>query len=396
MRESAGASRTGETSTDGPIARGSGIGVRVLFVQTQVENAGAQEISRLVGAGLAARGHVVHHLFFYSRTSGPGDLDSVETCAPERPDGLVATLRLICAARRRIARFAPDVILTFQHWGNALGAPIARSVTRAPIIANQVSPPELVGFAARELDRLWGVLGLYRTITTNSEATQTYFQRYAEAYRRRLVPVPYGCESKSSDLDRAGARRALGLPVDAPVLGCAARLHPSKRLDAAIATLPHLPGHHLAIAGQGAAEGMLRAIAAGLGVADRVHFLGELKPSDIGTFLAALDVFVFPSAVETFGLAVLEAAVAGVPVVASQLPVLREVLVHDGEAAALFVDVENPKVFAEAIARVLTDGALAAKLAAAGTALRRRHSLSGMIDAYAALIEDTTREGAPR
>src|SRR5207253_2741046 len=113
------------------------------------------------------------------------------------------------------------------------------------------------------------------------------------------------------------------------LLGSVARLHPSKNLAAAIRLLPDRPTWHLALAGQGPARGELAALAAELGVRDRLHFAGELSPERVGVFLKGLDVFVFPSLAESFGLAAVEAAQAGVPVVANELPVLREVMAVD-------------------------------------------------------------------
>ncbi|MCE1237811.1 MAG: glycosyltransferase family 4 protein [Hyphomicrobiales bacterium] len=367
---------------------------RVLFVQTQVENAGAQEISRLVATGLAERGHDVRHLFFYARTAGAVDVDA-ETCAPRRPSGPLSLLRLFAEGVRRIRSFDPDVVFTFQHWGNALGAPLVRAAGGAPVVANQVTAPELVPLVARLLDRCWGRIGLYRLITVNSKETADYFDGHPAAYRRRLVSVPYGCECKTSRHDRAGARAALGLPVEGAIIGCAARLHAAKRLDAAIRILPMLPETRLALAGQGAEADALAELAETLGVADRVHFLGELQPTAIGDLLAALDVFVFPSALETFGLAALEAATAGTPVVAADLPTLRDVLSVDGRPGALFVDPTDTAGFAETVRRVLADRALAEELGDAGRALARRHSLDAMIDAYADLVEAATDGGRP-
>lgn len=385
-------SRPIDRATDGP--KRPNARRRVLFVQTQVENAGAQEISRLIAAGLGERGHDVHHLFFFARTAGAAGVDA-ETCAPRRPTGPLSLLRLFAEGVRRIRRFDPDVVFTFQHWGNTLGAPLVRAASRAPIVANQVTAPELVPVASRLLDRWWGRIGLYRQITVNSKETADYFAGYPEAYRRRLVTVPYGCECKTSRHDRAGARAALGLPVGGSLIGCAARLHPAKRLDAAIRILPFLPDTRLALAGQGASADELARLAEALGVADRVHFLGELQPTAIGDLLAALDVFVFPSALETFGLAALEAATAGTPVVSADLPTLRDVLSVDGRPGALFVDPTDTAQFAETVRRVLGDGDLAEELGSAGRALARRHSLDAMIDAYADLVEAAVDEGRP-
>ena len=132
-----------------------------------------------------------------------------------------------------------------------------------------------------------------------------------------------------------------------------------------------------------------------LGCADRVHFTGELSPKGVATFLRALDVFVFPSAGETFGLAVVEAAQAGVPVVANRLAVLQEVLSIDGQPCALFVDAADTAAFAAAVRRLFEEPALAAGLSARGCQLDRRYSLDAMVEAYVCLIEAQARHSAP-
>ncbi|MDK9697128.1 MAG: glycosyltransferase [Siculibacillus sp.] len=365
-------------------------GLRVMMVQTQAENAGAQEISRLVGAGLEARGHRVEHLFFYNRTGGASDLGNVEVCVEDRPRDPIALARFFLAARAKIAAARPDVVLTFQHYGNVLGAPLAHLAGVHRVIANQVSASEVVASMLRAADSLFGRIGLYDRITVNSDDTRRLYENHPASYRARIVSIPHGFELKRSGLDRGAARARLGLPVEAEILGCAARLHPTKRLDLAIRLLPSMPGRHLALAGQGPDRERLETLAAELGVADRVHLVGELQPTAIGEFLAALDLFVFPTVAETFGLAAVEAAAAGVPVVATDLPVLREVLEVDGRPAAVLVDTTDTAAFAAAVDRVFADADLAADLEAAGAGLARRFSLDAMVDAYARLIAEVT------
>src|SRR5437660_12935965 len=106
----------------------------------------------------------------------------------------------------------------------------------------------------------------------------------------------------------------------------------------------------------------------------------------MATFLCALDVFVFPSVVETFGLAVVEAAQAGVPVVANRLEVLEEVLSVDGQPCALFVDAADTTAFAAAVQRLFDEPALAERLSARARRLDGRYSLDAMVEAYVALI----------
>ncbi|MGP9813508.1 glycosyltransferase family 4 protein [Rhodopseudomonas sp. NSM] len=360
---------------------------RVLLIQTQAENAGAQEISRLVGAGLAARGYDVHNLFFFRQSRSFDEPAQTTYCAPRRPGDPLSFLRFLGALHRRIRQLRPDVVLTFQHYGNSIGGAVARLAGPAPVIANQVSARLMMPGWLRALDWLMGQIGVFETITVNSHDMLRDYSRYPEGYRRRLEHVPHGFDQKQATLSKTDARRQFGLRPDAVILGSAARLHPLKHLDAAVRVLAQRPDWTLALAGQGPDEARLRELADQLGVADRVTFIGEISPEQVANFLACLDVFVFPSLAETFGLAAVEAAHAGVPVVANDLPVLREVLADQGEPAALFVDASDAAAMSNAIARVLDDDALRARLRRAGDGLKSRYSVDAMVDAYVRIIQ---------
>jgi glycosyltransferase involved in cell wall biosynthesis len=359
---------------------------RIVLVQTQAENAGAQEISRLIAADLAARGFDVRQLFFFRRTASFDGSANVEFCADERPRSPLAFLRFLASLHRRLRAIRPDVVVTFQHYGNVIAAPVARMAGARRVIANQVSAGGIMARWVVTSDKWLGRLGAYDRIVVNSDYTASLFAAYPASYRNRILRLDHGFEDKTQAIGKAEARAALGLPADVALLGCAARLHPSKQLDVAVAILPMIDGAHLALAGQGQDQPRLEALAREAGVSARVHFLGELPPEKIGIFLAALDCFVFPSAAETFGLAPVEAAQTGLPVVANELLVLKDVLKVDGEPCALFVDAHDHAAFADAVKRVLDDPALAARLGAAGRRLQQRYPLSAMTDAYAELI----------
>lgn len=360
---------------------------RVLLIQTQAENAGAQEISRLLSAGLAARGYETTQLFFFRRTSSFDDVPGARFCATKRPTGPISLLRFLFRLVACIRQAKPDAVLTFQHYGNLIGAAAARLAGARHVIASQTTAAALLHPLVRRLDRAFGRMGVYDAIVVNSNATESEHANYPTAYRSRIISIPHGFESKTSTLAKPAARRALGLPHDAVMLGCAARLHPLKNLDAIVRVLPRRPPWHLALAGQGADRGRLEALAATLECADRVHFLGELPTSEIGTFLASLDIFVFPSVAETFGLAVVEAAQAGVPVVANRLPVLEEVLQVDGEPCALFTHAADPDALTASIDRMLSDGDLAATISDRAARLAGVYSLDDMIESYASAID---------
>ena len=359
---------------------------RVVLVQTQAEGAGAQEISRILGKGLERLGYDVHYIFFYRRTAAFDGQKNTFFCSRERPSGPGDGARMLTALVRHLRALRPDAVLCFQHYGNIIGGMAARLVGAETVIVNRTSSKSLVPSWARVVDLLLGLGGVFDRIVVNSRTVEAEYDSYALRYRQRVVRIDHGFEIKRTDFDKATARRLLKLPADAVLLGSVARLHPGKNLNAAIRLLAIEPTWHLAIAGQGDALDGLRRFAQSRGVSGRVHFLGELPPTIVALFLGALDVFVFPTRAETFGLAAVEAAQAGVPVVANDLDVLREVLAVEGKPCALFVDVNDADTFAAAVRQVLNDDNLRSSLMARGAALSERYSLDEMVGRYAALI----------
>jgi glycosyltransferase involved in cell wall biosynthesis len=374
------------TATELARLNGSERKLHVLLVQTQAENAGAQEISRLLGAGLSARGHRVSNLFFFRKSDSFDEPPETFYCASSRPGNPVALLRMLWTLGGHIRATRPDAVLTFQHFGNVIGAGVTRLVSRAPVVANQVSSALSMSWPIRTADIVMGSVGFFDRITLNSKDMEREYSRYPQAYRSRMVHVPHGFEDKALILPKGAARQKFNLPPDRVLLGCAARLHPHKRLDAAIRLLPDEPSWHLALAGQGADEARLRQLADDLKVSDRLHLLGEIAPRQIADFLACLDIFVFPTQAETFGLAAVEAANAGVPSVVTDLPVLREVLSFEGKPTALFVDASDQAKLSAAVSRLLTDQALSDELQKNAKGLRLRYSVDAMVEEYVQIL----------
>lgn len=145
-------------------------------------------------------------------------------------------------------------------------------------------------------------------------------------------------------LPRAEARAALGLPPDAWVVGNVGRLHADKDqatlLRGFAQALPRLPANSLlAVMGAGPLEATLKQLAAKLGIAEQVRFLGRVP--DGRRYFKAFDLFALTSDHEPFGMVLLEAMAAGVPLVCSDCGGGREVvngvgqLFPLGDAAAL-------------------------------------------------------------
>lgn len=359
---------------------------KILFIQTQAENAGAQEISRLLGEGLAAKQHDVHHLFFYRKTDAYDHMPNTTILCDRRPSKPLAFVRFLADLVKYIRDLKPDVVLTFQHYGNLFGGPAARLAGVPHIIGNQVSAQATMNAVIRKLDMAMGSVGVFDAITVNSKDTADEYGNFPNAYTKRIVHVPHGFKTKSSDLSKGAAREKFDLPSNAIILGSVARLNALKRLDVAIGALAANPSWHLALGGQGPEEDNLRQQAKKLGVEDRLHFIGEMRSEQVGDFLRALDLFVFPSQAETFGLAAVEAAQVGLPVVASDIPVLREVLQTKGEPCALFANSDDPASYVPAIEKLLSEPELVDQLATSATRLKQLYSLDAMVDHYEDLI----------
>jgi glycosyltransferase involved in cell wall biosynthesis len=158
------------------------------------------------------------------------------------------------------------------------------------------------------------------------------------------------------------ARDAFDTPPDAPVVLGMGRFDRVKGFDLALRACAAVPHAYLWLAGEGDEESELRRLAAELGVAERVRFLGWRK--DTGALLGRAAALVVPSRQEALSLVVLEAWSAGVPVVATDTPGPRYLMAESG--SGMLVPIDDAAALAGAISRVLDDPALAARLRAKG------------------------------
>jgi len=148
-----------------------------------------------------------------------------------------------------------------------------------------------------------------------------------------------------------------------------ARLDPIKGFDLLLPSLRRLRGDfELRIAGSGPLEGALRRTVDRLGLRDRVRFLGGVTGDAKWQVLHSADLFVLPSHHENFGLSVLEAMAAGLPVVVSDRVELKDVV---GGAGAGLVVPRTEEALAAALQRLIDDPALRRAMGARGAAVAR-------------------------
>jgi glycosyltransferase involved in cell wall biosynthesis len=183
-------------------------------------------------------------------------------------------------------------------------------------------------------------------------------------------------------------RREPGETSTRLVVGALGRLSPEKGFDVLVRALALLPEAHAIVLGDGPERPALEALARELGVADRLELAGW--DDDAQLRLPSFDVLVLPSRFEAFPAAVVEAMLAGLPVVATDVGSVAEAIV-DGETG-LVVAPDDPGALAAALGRVLADPALRASFGAAGRARAQAlFSAAAMARAFEALYEEIRR-----
>ena len=301
---------------------------------------------------------------------------SVAVLGATRGGGAVADLMTvpgILALATRLARQARRYDLLYANSQKALviGA-VAALLARRPLVwhlrdiitADHFSPARrrlAVGLANRRA----------ACVICNSEATAEAFVEAGGAPEK--VRVVYNGISSApfdalSEDDVAQARLALGV-ADAPMIGVFSRLAQWKGQHVLLEALAYLPEAHALLVGDALfAEdqvyaGALREQAASLGVTERVHFLGFRD--DVPLLMKACDVVVHTSvAPEPFGRVLVEGALAGRPVVATDAGGAPEVI-NDGETGYL-VPPGDAQALAEKLRALLADHALTKRIAEAG------------------------------
>jgi glycosyltransferase involved in cell wall biosynthesis len=354
--------------------------VRIVQVVTQMEAAGAQAVALQLGDGLRSRGHSVETWFLYIKRPAFTSLPHVRAVWPRpasaaRYPAIAARLLAMLRAER------PDAVISHTHYANVMGQAAAAAAGVRRRIAVQHNPVESYPAAARRMDRWLGSRGMYTATVCVSETVLRSVDRYPAGYRSRLRLIlnGVGLPETASPSDARDS-----LPPGTALLVNVGRLAEQKNQGVILDAIAPLDGVSLAIAGEGECGEALRRKAASLGIAGRVRFMGEVTREAVAGLLAVADLFVFPSRFEAMGLAVVEAMLAGVPVVASDIPAMREVL---GDAAVLVVP-DDPHALRRAIQGLLDDPDRRTRLAAAARARAAGYSVERMVDRYEALLDE--------
>ena len=312
--------------------------------------------------------------------------------------GSLAKLRLLPAAARGVARLARDHRAAILHSNTVIAGYVAL------LAARKVRVPRV--WHVRDIGYPWiarkACLTAQRVIA-NSHATADAL-RTSAAQRSRIRVVYNGVSPAFFETTPTGTlRAAIGARPDEPIVALVARCDPWKGHEDLITAVPlvlrEIPRARFVIVGgqpleagrtrRDFAEDLAR-LADQLGVAERVHFLGQRD--DVAELVRDIDLLAHPvREPEPFGRAVAEAFAAGKPVVASALGGLRE-LVRDGTTGRL-VPPRDPGALAKALIELLRDRELRKRL---GTAARGFAERECTTKVHASRIGDVYAELIPR
>jgi len=273
-----------------------------------------------------------------------------------------------------------------EHWLAALAnrmSSLRRPLVRTRHIVQPVRPHALNRWLyGRATDQ----------VVTVTEAIRRQLVAGGLGVERRVVTMPGGVDVDRFRPDAGpprdhGIRATLGLPHDVPIIGLVSGFRVMKGHQTVVEAAARLAAggrrFHLLLIGQGPFVPKVRAQVEASGLGDRISTLGFVD--DLPATMAVLDVALY-SALESDGMSrvLFEYLAAGVPVVASRVGVVPEIL-EDGRTA-LLVPPGEPEPLADAIARLLDDPGRRREIGAAGAALvRARYSGARLAEQLTAL-----------
>jgi sugar transferase (PEP-CTERM/EpsH1 system associated) len=273
-------------------------------------------------------------------------------------------IRAVVDLYKTFKREQPDIVHT-HGWGTVIEGMIAARLARVPVLVHgehgtlQLKRHQRLAqrIAWRHADRVLSV----SSRLADRMAAEIGFPAFRVSTIRNGVDL-----SRFGRVNQSEARKRLGLPGDATIVGAVGRLVPVKDHATLIAAVRRIRDSGLratlVIAGEGPLRHALQRQIVTLGVEESVQLLGH-RP-DIEHVLAALDIFVLSSRSEGLPNTVLEAMASGLPVVSTKVGGAEEVVL-DGQTGILVAPASG-EALEEALAGLLTDSGRRRAMGAAG------------------------------
>jgi glycosyltransferase involved in cell wall biosynthesis len=333
---------------------------------------------------LTEAGHAVIVVAEASRTLPDAESrDGYHVVRVVRPLARVPLLRFIAYRRRlvrELVRTRPEVL--HAHDSDTL-EPVAAAARRLRIPFVYDAHELWLGQLRRGRSRIyWSLFLTYfrlvqrmlvpraAAVITVSPAIASRLERAYDLAQVHVVPNYPEADGVAVPIDLRSLPGGDVIPAEAPIVLYVGAIMPGRGIEELLAAMREVPEAHLVLLGYGFLLEQIRALVREQGLAERVHFLGPVPPKQVVSYSASADVGVSPlfASAPSYALSLpnklFQYMAAGLPVVASELPQVRDVV--EGNAAGICVDTSQPSLIAAALRSILEDPQGAARMGSAG------------------------------
>lgn len=366
---------------------------RLLLIIPTLDRCGAEKQLTLLAGGLPRDEFDVH---VCALTRGGPLLETLQE--REVPVTIIGkTWKIDPAAywrlRRHIRQLSPDIVHTWIFAANAYGRHAAFGAGVKHVVAGERCVDPWKRWHELAIDRRLA-RRTQRIVTNSSGVRDFYVQRGIPEEKFAIIPNGIPPFSPSANTTRSELLDELGLPADARLIGAINRLWPQKRIKDLIWAADLLKcirdDTHLLIIGDGPQRWRLERYCDQVEIADRVHFLGERD--DVPRLLPHFDCLWLGSEYEGQSNAIMEAMAAATPVVATDIPGNRDLVVH--EKTGYLLPVGDRATLAQRTNTLLNDAELATRLGEAGkNRMLEEFSVDKLIDRHIQLYRQIKAEG---
>lgn len=361
--------------------------MRILQIIPSLDRAGAEKQLCLLAEGLPREEFDVHVCAL--TRGGPLAARLGEAGVPTAVIGKRWKLdpQAFWRLKEHIARLKPDLIHTWMFAANAYGFAAARACGVKNLVIGQRCVDPWKSRPQLAIDR--ALARRCRCVVVNSEGVRDFYVRHGTPAEQVSV-IPNGVAMPEPPATtRRQLLSELELPEDSRLIGLVGRLWPQKRVKDAIWAVDLLKvirdNVHLLVIGDGPQRDRLRRFRDQCHIRDKVHFLGER--GDVPRLLPHFDALWSTSGYEGQSNVILEAMAAGVPVVATDIPGTRELVLPN--ITGYLVPVGDRAAVAKNTERLLNDSALAGRFsAAARERAQSEFSVEKMVARHAELYRE--------
>lgn len=349
--------------------------MRVLHIIDSLVVGGAEMLVKDLAPKIRAKG-IDFEILVLRLTNNPVEITVRESGVPVHSTGIRSMYSPLQIPKISAMMDGYDVVHV-QLFPAQLWAAAAHALKRH---APRLVTTEQSSWNGRRKHRWWSRLdswmyGQYGLVACNSVGTAEGLQKWCPTVIPKLRVVNNGVLLRNFE-DAEPADLSAIVKADLPKLVFVARFYAPKDHATLLRAMTRINNAQLVLVGDGELRGEMERLAIRLGIKERVFFLGQR--TDIAQVLKACDIYVHSAEAEAFGIAACEAMAAGLPVIASDVPGLAEVVA----GAGILFPVGDDQALAREIQSVLASPQRRQQMSEAGRQRAKRYGIDRIVDEY--------------